>query len=182
MQRAAVARFDRGAEPAPVQSFDIGRDVVKALRAQEVPVARVAHALRQQQVVAELRVGAVGLEAEIPAAALRVEAAAGRDRLGQRRFSRAVLPHEERHSGVERQLRKAAHRRDGKRIPVKIRHPLAPQRDFAEVLFLQAIRPPRPSYSGLYHTTARPELQKCCLLCRTLSGRMKLPQQRRCFP
>ena len=101
---AAVAVDDLGSQAAAlIHLVDVAGDIIEALRPEEeaVPVVALADG---SQVLPQLRVGLPGGEAEIPGAALRIEAAGHGDGLQKRGLPAAVLPYQKRYRPVEAQL------------------------------------------------------------------------------
>ena len=88
---AAVGVDDARSHSFGVEPLDFGRHVEEALRAQEEAVPRLAHPLRDAEVLVQVRMGRACAEAEVFRPALGIEAAGDGDGLEQRRFARAVL-------------------------------------------------------------------------------------------
>src|SRR5262245_18568793 len=105
---AAVCVDDRRAAWSLIQSLDLRRDIVETLGPQKVAVARSCNGLCQSNAVIKRPVRSPSREIEIPAAALRIQAAGHRHRFQYRRFSGAVFADQKCDFGVERQLSEGA--------------------------------------------------------------------------
>ena len=114
---AAIARDDRRAERRlAVERLDLAGEVEEGLGAQEEVRPRLARAAHEAHDVAERRVGGARLEAEVAAAALRIEAAGDRDGLDQGRLAARVGAGQEGDVRIEVELGEARDRGNRERV------------------------------------------------------------------
>src|SRR5688572_26813150 len=133
----------RGRDPrvAPLEVFDVRRDVEEALRPEEESGTRPARATHESQVFVELGVGRPRRHVDASAPALGVEAGGNCDRLHQCRLATAVLAGEEGYLRMERELVQLLDRGDREWVDIEVRDLVALQHDRADERIARLQRP-----------------------------------------